>query len=135
MLAVLIVLHILASLVLMLVILLQSGKAGDLAAAFGGASSQTAFGVKSATTLLTKITAVVAVIFVLTSLSLAIYYSKGTESTVMEGVATEVPAATEAPAAPVESAPTQGAPAETAPAGETPAQQPPAEAAPGGGGR
>lgn len=130
MLAVLIVLHILAALVLMLVILLQSGKAGDLAAAFGGASSQTAFGVRSATTLLTKITAVVAVIFVLTSLSLAIYYSKGTESTVMEGVATEAPAPTTTPAAPADSAPAQTAPAE-----EAPAQPAPAEAPSGGSGQ
>ncbi len=103
--AALIVLHILVALVLVLVILLQSGKAGDLAAAFGGVSSQTAFGVKSAATLLTKITAVAAVIFVLTSMSLAIFYSRGSESTVMEGVTQEAPAPAAAPVEQPESAP------------------------------
>lgn len=83
---ILIILHVLVALVLMMVVLLQSGKAGDLASTFGGATSQTAFGARSATTVLTKVTVVCAVIFMATSLSLAIFYSKQRESTVMDTV-------------------------------------------------
>lgn len=85
------ILHVLSALVLILVVLLQSGKAGDLASAFGGTSSQTAFGVRSATTVLTKATAAAAIIFMVTSLGLAIFYSRATESSIME----QAPAATQ----------------------------------------
>lgn len=82
--ALLIIIHLIVSVILMLVVLLQSGKAGDLASAFGGASSQTAFGARGATTMLTKVTAACAVIFMLTSLGLAIMYSQQTGTSVME---------------------------------------------------
>ena len=85
-----------ASLVLILVVLLQSGKAGDLASAFGGAGSQTAFGARGAATLLTKATTVSAVVFMATSLSLAVLFTQGEETTVLE----TVPAAQTAPAVP-----------------------------------
>ena len=78
--------HVLACIILILVVLLQSGKAGDLASAFGGTTSQTAFGARSAATLLTKGTTLCAMIFMVTSLGLAILFTQGTESTVMEGV-------------------------------------------------
>jgi preprotein translocase subunit SecG len=68
----LITLHLLAAAILILVVLLQSGKAGDLATTFGGASSQTAFGARGAATLLTKITTGSAIVFMFTSLGLAI---------------------------------------------------------------
>ncbi|MFQ5741337.1 MAG: preprotein translocase subunit SecG [Acidobacteriota bacterium] len=80
----LVVLHVLASIILILVVLLQSGKAGDLASAFGGGGSQTAFGTRSATTLLTKATTVAAVIFMFTSLSLSILSVRSSGGTVME---------------------------------------------------
>ncbi|MGH9340761.1 MAG: preprotein translocase subunit SecG [Acidobacteriota bacterium] len=83
---VIVMLHLIAALVLILVVLLQSGKAGDLATTFGGAGSQAAFGARGAATFLTKATAVCAVIFMLTSLALSIMYTEGTGGTVMEGV-------------------------------------------------
>lgn len=95
MLTLLIIFHLLAALILILVIMLQSGKAGDLSSAFGGATSQTAFGARGATTVLTKITTVCAVIFVCTSLGLAIMYSRDNSTTVMQDSG-DIPAA-EAP--------------------------------------
>ena len=92
-----VVLHILVCCFLVLVVLLQSGKAGDLASTFGGGSSSSAFGTRSATTLLTKLTAVSAGLFMATCLILAGLARRG-ESSVMEGAAPNTPAATEAPA-------------------------------------
>jgi preprotein translocase subunit SecG len=68
----LVVLHVLISLFLILVVLLQQGKGADLAGAFGGGGSQTAFGARGATTLLHKLTTAFFILFVLTSISLAI---------------------------------------------------------------
>lgn len=93
------ILHVISALVLILVVLLQSGKAGDLASAFGGTSSQTAFGVRSAATVLTKATATAAIVFMLTSLGLAIFYSRATETSIMEQAA---PAATQQQTAPAQ---------------------------------
>lgn len=67
----LIVIHLLASFTMVSVILLQSGKGAEIGAAFGG-SSQTLFGSRGATTFLSKVTVVSAVIFMLTALSLAV---------------------------------------------------------------
>ena len=82
-----VIVHVIVSLVLLFVVLLQSGKAGDLASAFGGGGSQTAFGARGAATLLTRATTICAVLFMLTSLSLAIMFRGGAaDGTVMEGV-------------------------------------------------
>jgi preprotein translocase subunit SecG len=70
--------HILVSLVLIVVVLLQSGKAADLAGAFGGAGSQTAFGPRGAATFLSKATTWCAVMFML--LSLALFLSEAQRS-------------------------------------------------------
>jgi len=80
MLVLIVTLHVIASLVLILVVLVQSGKAGDLASTFGSAGSQTAFGARGAATFLTKATTVCAVVFMLTSLSLAVLYTRGGSS-------------------------------------------------------
>src|SRR5689334_1338049 len=64
--------HVIVCLFLIIVILLQSGKAADLAGAFGGMGSQTAFGPRGSATLLSKATTVSAVVFMVTSLSLSI---------------------------------------------------------------
>jgi preprotein translocase subunit SecG len=69
---VLIVLHVLISVFLILVVLVQQGKGADLAGAFGGGGSQTAFGARGATTLLHKLTTIFFALFVITSISLAI---------------------------------------------------------------
>jgi preprotein translocase subunit SecG len=69
---VLVTLHILVCFVLIVVIMLQSGNAADLAGAFGGAGSQTAFGPRSATTFLSRATTWCAVVFMMTSLALSL---------------------------------------------------------------
>jgi preprotein translocase subunit SecG len=71
----LVILHILVAFIMVGVILLQSGKGAEIGAAFGG-SSQTVFGSRGAGTFLSKMTAVAATIFMLTSLSLAILSKK-----------------------------------------------------------
>ncbi|MCP5464734.1 MAG: preprotein translocase subunit SecG [Deltaproteobacteria bacterium] len=68
---VILVLHFIVAIFLISVILLQSGKGSDIGAAFGAGSSQTLFGARGAATLLSKITTAAAIVFILTSLSLA----------------------------------------------------------------
>ena len=76
MVALLVVLHIIVSLFLIGVVLLQQGKSADLAAAFGGQGSQTAFGPRGAANLLTRLTTWSAIIFMLTSIGLTILLSR-----------------------------------------------------------
>ena len=66
------IIHVFVCLFLIIVVLLQSGKSGDIAAAFGGQGSQTAFGPRGAATALSKATTWSAVIFMLTSISLSV---------------------------------------------------------------
>ena len=73
--------HVVACFILILVVLLQAGKGANMGAAFGG-SSQTVFGSSGAGTFLGKLTATVAVVFMLTSLSLAYMATKGSSSIV-----------------------------------------------------
>jgi preprotein translocase subunit SecG len=68
--ALIIILHIIVCLVLIFAVLLQSGKAADLAGAFGGGGSQTAFGGRGSVSLLSKVTTAAAILFMLTSLGL-----------------------------------------------------------------
>jgi preprotein translocase subunit SecG len=76
MIALLVVLHVVISLFLILVVLVQQGKGADLAGAFGGGGSQTAFGARGATTLLHKLTTTFFVLFVITSMALAILQAR-----------------------------------------------------------
>ena len=112
-------LHILVSFFLIIVVLLQSGKAADLAGAFGGMGSQTAFGPRGAATVLSKATTTAAVLFMLTSITLGIWQGRnlvGQSVIDRSGVGSETevedtaPAETE-PLVPATSEPT---PAETA---------------------
>ena len=115
MVALLTAVHVLVALVLILVVLLQSARGTDLAGAFGGMGSQTAFGPRGTTTFLSKTTAVLAVIFMLTSLSLAILSnrSRGRGGSVLSR---EAPASNSQPAAqPAPPAPAPAAPAQTLP--------------------
>jgi len=66
------VVHIIVCLILVVVVLLQSGKAADLAGAFGGMGSQTVFGPRGSATVLSKATTISAVLFMLTSITLSI---------------------------------------------------------------
>ena len=124
--------HIAVCVVLIMVVLLQSGKAADLAGAFGGGGSQTALGSRGAATVLSKATTICAVIFMLSSLALALVGSRRGGS-VLENVklpASSAPAPESAPAAggaPQDSgtpAPAAGSPGTAAPA--TPTQTAPA---------
>ena len=87
------IVHVLVSFFLVIVVLLQSGKAADLAGAFGGMGSQTAFGPRGAATVLSKATTIAAALFMVTSLSLAIMATRsaGTASTVLEREASKLP--------------------------------------------
>ena len=79
----LVILHIAASLTLILIVLLQAGKGADMGAAFGG-SSQTVFGSSGAGTFLGKMTAGIAVLFMLTSLLLTYSASHRSSSSLLE---------------------------------------------------
>jgi preprotein translocase subunit SecG len=86
--------HVIVCLFLIIVVLLQSGKAADLAGAFGGMGSQTAFGPRGSATLLSKATTISAVLFMVTSLSLSILATRtaGLGTSVLEtGSKTSVP--------------------------------------------
>jgi len=104
MVALITVVHVIVCLFLIAVVLLQSGKSADIAAAFGGQGSQTAFGPRSAANALTKATTWAAVIFMVTSFTLAIMASKRAAAggSVLSGTQTNDagPAKIPAPAAP-----------------------------------
>jgi preprotein translocase subunit SecG len=72
----LVVVHVITCLFLIGVVLLQTGKSADLAGAFGGQGSQTAFGPRGAANLLTKLTSYGAVLFMITAISLTIVLSR-----------------------------------------------------------
>jgi preprotein translocase subunit SecG len=101
------IVHVIVCLFLIIVVLLQSGKAADLAGAFGGMGSQTAFGPRGSATLLSKATTISAILFMVTSLSLSIVASRNA------GLGTSV----------LESAP-KSAPAKSVPPPTIPGQQP-----------
>ena len=83
--------HIIVSVILIAVVLLQSGKGADLAGAFGGGGSQTAFGPRGAGTFLSKLTTICAIIFMITSLGLAILYNRRTGSIIGDRARPAVP--------------------------------------------
>jgi preprotein translocase subunit SecG len=80
--------HVIVSLFLIGVVLLQQGRSADLAGAFGGQGSQTAFGPRAAANVLTRLTTWSAVIFMITSITLTILYVRGEHShSVLDGTA------------------------------------------------
>jgi preprotein translocase subunit SecG len=102
----LIVLHVIASFAIIGFVLLQAGKGADIGSAFGGAGSQAVFGSMGTPTVLGKITTVIAVIFTITSFSLALIGGERSSSVVREAAPPSVPASrapgpSSAPAAPV----------------------------------
>ncbi|MBE0461115.1 MAG: preprotein translocase subunit SecG [Candidatus Aminicenantes bacterium] len=74
--------HVIVCIVLIIVVLLQSGKSADLAGAFGGVGSQSVFGPRNTANILSKTTTVCAVLFMLTSIGLWIISAKETKSVV-----------------------------------------------------
>lgn len=69
-----VVLHVIVCIFLIGVVLLQQGRSADLAGAFGGQGSQTAFGPRAAANVLTRLTTWAAIIFMLTSIGLTVLY-------------------------------------------------------------
>ena len=94
----LVALHIIVSIFLILVVLVQQGKGADLAGAFGGGGSQTAFGARGATTLLHKLTTAFFILFVITSMSLAILQARPRGSVMTDQPAAAAPTTPAAPA-------------------------------------
>jgi preprotein translocase subunit SecG len=86
-------LHVLVCVFLILVVLLQSGKGADLASAFGGASTQTAFGSRGPASFLSKITTAAAVLFMMTCLSLSLLTVKPQAESILETGKSAAPAA------------------------------------------
>jgi preprotein translocase subunit SecG len=121
---VLVTLHVVICGLLIVVIMLQSGEAADLAGAFGGAGSQTAFGPRGAATFLSKATTWCAIMFMLTSMALTMHQnstSASTGSSVLQQFSKTSKAPASAPVAPASSAPASAPAAPATPAPATPA--------------
>jgi preprotein translocase subunit SecG len=124
-------LHVVVCVFLIIVVLLQSGKAADLAGAFGGMGSQTAFGPRGSATLLSKATTISAVLFMVTSLGLSILATRraGVGTTVLDATpaksapARSQPAPVRSQPVPVPAAPSQPAAPAPAPAQPAPAKK------------
>jgi preprotein translocase subunit SecG len=115
--------YVLICFLLLVVVLLQQGKGGDIAAAFGGASSQTAFGARAGATVLTRATTVLGTLFLLGAFALTLMGRVGGGS-VVGGIGAPTGSETAAPVLPMPATPGGTAPA-PAPA---PADQPAAPA-------
>ena len=86
----LVVIHVIVCIFLIGVVLLQQGKSADLAGAFGGVGSQTAFGPRGAANLLTRLTTWSAILFMLISLALTILMARSSgEKSVLSGTPTQ----------------------------------------------
>src|SRR5262245_53330909 len=126
-------LYVLSAFLLIVVVLLQQGKGGDIANAFGGGASQAAFGARSGATVLSRATTVLAVLFVVGAIALGVLGQRGPGSVVggrsqtnAPPPATQLPAGSRAPAPTTTkpAAPAPAAPAAPAPAPATPAPAP-----------
>ena len=149
------ILHLIACFFLIAVVLLQQGKGQDLASAFGGGGTQAAFGPRGSVTLLSRVTAALAAVFMITSISLVVL--KQRRSSVLDSIpataspsptpagptdllgvpvapaspgATASPAASPATASSVAASPAPASPAATTPAPATKAAPPAASPAP-----
>jgi preprotein translocase subunit SecG len=114
------ILHVVVSLFMIAVVLLQSGKGAEMGASFGSSGSQSVFGAGGGTTFLSKMTTGAAVIFMLTSLTLAYLSGNPGSSSLMSGKSKPAAAA---PAVPAPTKPAQGTPTNLPSAPTAPAQQ------------
>ena len=97
------VLHVIGAVMMIVVILLQSGKGAAMGSGLGAGSSQTMFGSSGASNILTKLTTGLAILFMLTSLTLAILSTSKKSKSIMEGVSQPAAETTPPPASePVE---------------------------------
>jgi len=116
-------LHIIACLFLIGVVLLQQGKNQDLASAFGGGGTQTAFGPRGSANVLSRATTILAGVFMITSLALSMLRPRSSSflDQVKVPTASPAPAATAVPTAPAAATPTPAAPTGASPAPAAPA--------------
>jgi preprotein translocase subunit SecG len=125
-------------LVLIIVVLLQSGKAADLAGAFGGAGSQTAFGPRGAATILSQATTWCAIMFMVCAMALVLRTDRAVErgGSVLQQFSKPAPKAAPVSPSPATPAPQPSAPLSTTPqsnvppAQQQPQQKPPANSQP-----
>ncbi len=121
-----VIIHILASLALILIVLLQTGRGAEMGAAFGGAS-QTLFGGSGSSGFLGKLTTAAAVIFMITCLGLTKFSGAPQTRSIMENVPIEKQQGPVLPEAkPVQPAPEQSGAGEAAPEAKAPQAQAPA---------
>jgi len=100
--------HIVVCFFIIIVVLLQSGKSGDISAAFGGQGSQTAFGPRGAASALSRATTWSAVAFMITSITLSVYATRrGGPKSVLQGVKSQPVKTQPAPVQTPPSTPTQ----------------------------
>jgi preprotein translocase subunit SecG len=101
------VIHVIVCAFLIIVVLLQSGQSGDIAAAFGGMGSQTAFGTRTAATVLSKATTYAAITFMITSITLSVFAARRSHrsGSVLEGARTTSAPSKTAPAQPTSPSP------------------------------
>jgi preprotein translocase subunit SecG len=102
-------LHILVAIALVLIVLLQTGRGSEIGAAFGSGASQTLFGSSGTSGFMTRLTTIVVIVFMLTSVVLALMYSKGRMSSSVRPQSAPMEQSVPVPAAPV--APSAPAPA------------------------
>src|ERR1700722_11011861 len=120
---VLVTLHVLVCFVLIVVIMLQSGSAADLAGAFGGAGSQTAFGPRGAATFLSRATTWCAIVFMMTSLTLSVKREPTAASAASGSFLEQTQKAGKTPATPPTTVPPVQVPGQTSqPPASAPAQ-------------
>ena len=99
------IIHVAVCVGLIFIVLLQQGKGAGMGISLGGGSSQTLFGSSGATTFLQKITTAVAIIFMVTSMALSMFYSKAGTTSIMEGL--KVPASSVTETIPEQTSETQ----------------------------
>jgi|GEM_PF-389174 len=116
--ALIIIVHLIVCFALILIVLLQTGKGANMGAMFGGAGNQTLFGNTGASTFLSKATTIAAVVFMMTSLSLAYVSRSGSDSVISDY----------RPAAEEQQAPAADQPQETSPGVEQPQTPSPGDA-------
>ena len=121
------IIHVIVCVFLVIVVLLQSGKAADLAGAFGGAGSQTAFGPRGAASVLSQATTWCAVMFMVCALAMVVRVDQGVEQggSFLQKYSKPAPkAATPPPVKPAPAAQTPAAPQSTTPQQQTPPPAP-----------
>jgi preprotein translocase subunit SecG len=117
---------------LIIVVLLQSGKAADIAGAFGGAGSQTAFGPRGAATVLSRATTWCAIMFMVCAMALVLHTDKGVEQggSVLEKFSKPAPKPVPVTPAPTQNVPLSSAPQSSAPQSNVPQPTAPTSSAP-----